>query len=339
MTTNNPTSPREELARIIDPNAFAGVYAGELVTGFVADRQKAAFAKADEWLSRPPVKAASPEGWQLVPVELDEAMVLAGVGAWLGGVAHIASDEWKDFIRSMWTPILAASPRQPTATIEDCSIVQEVARMAYLTGYEEGREDGDGHVDHDAAEEGWGQYLERTPLLATPPTSERAEVVASLEDAFDEQFHAEFQAQFKSSMERFGKVAMTSGPFFDIALKLFSPTPDQQAEHVEPAAWRYRQLHHEIDGPITGWSYVESDPVWLGAHYRWEIEPLYASPPKPPEAPAVAEGWGPIIHKLQHIRIGMLDHYQAATILEKLVRKAQDAAAPNPESQGQGGAS
>lgn len=46
-----------------------------------------------------------------------------------------------------------------------------------------------------------------------------------LQAAFDEQFHAEWQAQYKSSMKRLGKVAMASEPFFNIARKLFASPP------------------------------------------------------------------------------------------------------------------
>lgn len=54
-------------------------------------------------------------------------------------------------------------------------------------------------------------------------------------------------------------------------------------------------------------------------------------PPNRDKSPGETEA---IIHELQHIRVGMLDHYQAATILEKLVMKAQQVPSPErPESE------
>lgn len=43
----------------------------------------------------------------------------------------------------------------------------------------------------------------------------------------------------------------------------------------EPVAWRLRQLHHEIDGPITDWWLTATEPKPSGKH-RYEIQPLYA---------------------------------------------------------------
>ncbi|TCS14575.1 hypothetical protein [Caulobacter sp. BK020] len=78
--TNNSTSPREELARIIDPKAFSNAekqlqweeFCRKNSSGrypwwshsmaFNLEDILAAYVKADEWLSRHPVKAASPEG-------------------------------------------------------------------------------------------------------------------------------------------------------------------------------------------------------------------------------------------------------------------------------------
>ena len=51
----------------------------------------------------------------------------------------------------------------------------------------------------------------------------------------------------------------------------------------EPVAWRYRQLHHEIDGPITGWAYTEIAPNFSASRHRYEAEPLYAAPVLPVE--------------------------------------------------------
>lgn len=43
----SPGVSREEVARIIDPNAYAGVYDQKVVTGFVADRRASAEGRAD----------------------------------------------------------------------------------------------------------------------------------------------------------------------------------------------------------------------------------------------------------------------------------------------------
>lgn len=59
----------------------------------------------------------------------------------------------------------------------------------------------------------------------------------------------------------------------------------------EPVAWRVRQLHHEIDGPITGWSYVNERPdLFLSSRHRWEIQPLYAHP-APAEGVVEPDPW------------------------------------------------
>lgn len=55
---------------------------------------------------------------------------------------------------------------------------------------------------------------------------------------------------------------------------LLAPTGEGEAE---PVAWRWRQLHHEIDGPITDWTYGPTAPDFSERH-RWEVQPLYASP-------------------------------------------------------------
>jgi hypothetical protein len=52
----------------------------------------------------------------------------------------------------------------PVGGEDECRV--EALRLAYKTGYNEGYEDGCGLVDHDAAEEGWGQYLEQLDLHA-----------------------------------------------------------------------------------------------------------------------------------------------------------------------------
>lgn len=95
---------REAVARIIDPNAFAGVYSGELVTGFVADRQKAALAKADEVLALPALQGAEPAAWT-------GSGSLASIAIGLGGYI------WRDKAASCPIP-LYASPPASTALAE-----------------------------------------------------------------------------------------------------------------------------------------------------------------------------------------------------------------------------
>lgn len=99
--TNNPTRPREELARIIAPRAFDSAqsrydydlrlrslgkldawatfaFVGATWLGQIQD----AYAAADEWLSRHPVKAASPEG-EADPVPFSPQAVAMAV-EWFG---------------------------------------------------------------------------------------------------------------------------------------------------------------------------------------------------------------------------------------------------------------
>lgn len=64
-------------------------------------------------------------------------------------------------------------------------------------------------------------------------------------------------------------------------------TREAEAPVSEAVAWRIRQLHHEIDGPITGWQYCDRLPPVSDRH-RWEIQPLYTHP-----APSPASAWKP----------------------------------------------
>lgn len=104
------------------------------------------------------------------------------------------------------------------------------------------------------------------------------------------------------------------------------------AEDLKPKAWIKRW---DGDRPMAGRIRVDlNDKVepWMT---NCIVEPLYGLARAPVAPP---EGADAIIHELQHIRIGMLDHYRAAQILEKLVGKAQGLALlprPAPEPEGE----
>jgi flagellar biosynthesis/type III secretory pathway protein FliH len=94
-----------------------------------------------------------------------------------------ADDLWIDALRSVRLERRAsglslrgwqqeAALRAINAAIEantPAKVATEAIRLAYKTGHNEGYEDGtddgtgNGGVDHQAAEEGWQQYLERNP--------------------------------------------------------------------------------------------------------------------------------------------------------------------------------
>lgn len=88
----------------------------------------------------------------------------------------------------------------------------------------------------------------------------------------------------------------------DEALSALSP-PSTGGEG-EAVAWRVFCANGE-------WFYQTDKPTAFNPAH---IEPLYLHP-----SPEMGE----IIRELQNIRVGMLDHYQAATVLERLVQKAQ----------------
>jgi hypothetical protein len=80
--TNKATSPREELARIIDPDTWVA-YDVHIKLGHNIDPEdycKRSLIKADEWLSRPPVKAASPEREELIDIISDAQLDVAANG-------------------------------------------------------------------------------------------------------------------------------------------------------------------------------------------------------------------------------------------------------------------
>lgn len=63
----------------------------------------------------------------------------------------------------------------------------------------------------------------------------------------------------------------------DLALERLEALPPVAEPVGEPVAWRVRQLHRTINGPITGWSYSGQEPLSSSLH-RYEVQPLYASP-------------------------------------------------------------
>lgn len=72
---------------------------------------------------------------------------------------------------------LSTALAQPAENAKGGEVVafadEEALRLAYVTGYNDAYSDTtDGMVDHNAAEEGWGQYQENLSAVAHPPAAE-----------------------------------------------------------------------------------------------------------------------------------------------------------------------
>jgi hypothetical protein len=122
------------------------------------------------------------------------------------------------------------------------------------------------------------------------------------------------------------------------ALAAASPSP--RSGGGEPVAWRWRQLHHEIDGPITGWTYGPAAPDFSERH-RWEVQPLYASPTSGEIGMGVAAGWLVASWKAKAAVLrsrgqnnSLHDIQQAADYLEQAADALQAALSASPTREG-----
>jgi hypothetical protein len=334
MTPNNPASHREELARIIDPDGFPSVDLA-FDRSWARKRREAAYAKADEWLSRPPVKAASPEGEMRDiferPFDGDDDPRLQVARCITHAEAEAILEHRGDMIAA-----LASSDYDQAFSAAMGDVVASGGQDA-----------------------------------STPPASERAEVVAwtigdqeelaaliiRMVGLDDDPIRA---LEIKTPMARRA---------WDAAAEILkrAPAPDQQAE---PVAWQAvdnaphacHVLAARFDDCEWVCAVVMSPPSYPFTHWVHLPTMPGEAPPKPPEAPAVAEGWKlvPVEPTEEMLRASLATDLPAtyrehlrhpangpdtakqneARIRHVIKRWAnQLAAAPNPESQGQGGAS
>src|SRR6478736_7413902 len=207
MTTNNPTSPREELARLLCRQSYgAKGYSQPRIGALVDEYWKSWTDEADEvlaLLSRHPVKAASPEGE-------DEDLVLSVAKALRLEDLRQFSDTRPWNIEEVWATD-AAMPLSGPGFVKK------------WTG------------------------LARAALAASALTSVRAEVVATLNLPPLKPDQADYLARmtraeaFDPSVMIVGRTAPTEEDRLQSCYREIAPAPapDQQAE---PVAWRAKDF-------------------------------------------------------------------------------------------------
>lgn len=62
----------------------------------------------------------------------------------------------------------------------------------------------------------WNIYKSALTLLSRTDVAVVPKVLDENDETIDEEFHKEFQKQAKYTLEKYGKVALASGPFIDI---------------------------------------------------------------------------------------------------------------------------